>query len=664
MTDSEIQIKEMLLQATLLANLSYFKEKLPAIYEQFKDFKATDTGIAFDKNGNINLLNNGCFVYEESPLLLAKKQVSKYLNNPVYSRYEIQHSPDEEMYFKQQALLKSMYNVRNEQTTGKIIRPTQEKRLDFVCFLGAGLGYQIEELFNQKELLNVLLFEPNPSAFYALLHCIELRPLAERCVSLGGVFRICVGGDESSVVYEVNSLLHKQGMFNVSLIHYFKHYDSPLMEKTINKIKSLGYRWSSGWGFFEDEVIGLEHTLSNLKSKFPVIKHSASIRNPLKKAPVFLVANGPSLDLAINFIKLHIEDLVIVSCGTALKALLSNNIKPDIHVEMERSPRLEYSVLAVERDKEIDVGFEQLNIVALNTVYTPILARFKSTFLLTKINDAGGTFIKLSDKNAQLSYPRFTNPTVTNAGLVVATELGFENIYLVGTDFGFISEDTHHAKDSIYYDKDYKYRERADRLMQGQTKVKGNFRDEVLTTFTFDSSRGSVEELLKSKPNVRAYNTCDGAYIENAEPKKISNIKVNNKILNKPEKILSLLKNSSSLENLSMEAVERNTLSVVSSTKSYLEELLQITNMNFDSRESLAGAFYLQNELLHKISKDNEAVFWLIQGSFKYFQSYIMACSYYYSNLENRMEFINACVDAFHGHIEDVYIDLTKVCNI
>ncbi|EWH06133.1 hypothetical protein AT00_08900 [Pseudoalteromonas lipolytica SCSIO 04301] len=663
LTDSENQIKKMLLQATLIENLNYIKKKVPKLYAQFKEFKPSGTGVALDELGNINLLNNGNFAYDEDPKSLALKQVEKYLNHPVYSRYEIKHSPDEEIYFKQQALLKSIFNVRNSQTTGKIIRPTQEKRLDFICFLGGGLGFHIQELFKKKEVLNVLLFEPNPSIFYALMHCIELKPLIEQCISIGGAFSICVGGDENVVVNEVNLLLQKQGVFNVSLIHYFKHYDSPLITKSIDKIKELGYRWSTGWGFFEDEVIGLEHTLENLKLNFPVIKRPELVKNPLSKTPVFLVANGPSLDLAINFLKSHLEDIVVISCGTALKALLSNGIRPDIHVEMERSPRLEYSVLAVERDKNIDISFDDLNIVALNTVYTPILSRFKSTFLLTKINDAGGTFIKLSDKSEQFSYPSFTNPTVTNAGLAIATELGFKNIYLVGTDFGFISEDKHHAKDSIYYDNDYKYKEKASRLMQGQIEVRGNFRESVLTTFTFDSSKGNVECLLRSKPWVKAYNTSDGALIKNAEPKKISDIKLTSKIANKSEKVLTLLHHASSSENLSTKIVEKNIELTLVDTKYFLEQLLQITNRNFDSRESLATAFYLQNELMHKIATENETVFWLIQGSFKYFQSYIMASSYFYSNLENRMEFINACVDAFHKHIEDVYIDLTHVCS-
>lgn len=662
MTDSETQIKKMLLQATLLANLTFLRKRLPVLYEQFKDFKVSDTGVAFDKEGSVNLFNNGSFSYDEDPVALGKKQVNKYLNHPIYSHYEIKHSPDEEIYFKQQALLKSMFLVRNEQTTGKIIRPTQEKRLDFVCFLGGGLGFHIQELFNKKELLNVLLFEPNPSVFYALLHCIELEPLVESCTSKGGAFSFCVGGDENSAVNEVAALLHKQGMFNVSLIHFFKHYDSPLIEKSVDKIKALGYRWSNGWGFFEDEVIGIDHTIENLKLEFPVFKRSELINNPLQKLPVFLVANGPSLDLAVDFIKSNLEDIVVISCGTALKALLSNGIRPDIHVEMERSPRLEYSVLAVERDKNITIGLDELNIVALNTVYTPILSRFKSTFLLTKVNDAGGTFIKLSDKSTQYSYPNFTNPTVTNAGLVVATELGFNNIYFVGTDFGFISEDMHHAKDSIYYDSDYKYKQKASRLMKGQTVVRGNFRENILTTFTFDASRGSVEALLRSKPWIKAYNTSDGALIQNAEPKKISDIKINTTGKNKAEKIQSLLKHASALDNLSDKELVSNINTFVNDTKIYLEELLKITSVTFDSRESLAKAFYLQNELLHNLLEANEAVYWLIQGSFKYFQSYIMACSYYYSNLENRLDFINACIDEFHKHIEDIYIDLVNVC--
>ena len=186
----------------------------------------------------------------------------------------------------------------------------------------------------------MFLFEPSKDAFYALLHCIELKPLFDKCTANGGQFSIRVGGNEDGVINEISKFLFNQGHFNISQILFFKHYDSSLIEKTIDRIKGIGHRWAAGWGFFEDEIIGVSHTLANLNAKFPVLKKPELVKNSLNDYPVFIVANGPSLDDAIEFLKNNQDNIIIISCGTALRALLSNNIKPDIHIEMERTAAL------------------------------------------------------------------------------------------------------------------------------------------------------------------------------------------------------------------------------------------------------------------------------------------------------------------------------------
>ncbi len=660
---AESELKKMMLKATLFANLELLKEKMPQIFNVFRDYQPTDTGVVFDDEENENLYSNGQFIYTENPREFAKKQVSKYLKSPVYSHFKIKHSDDENIVFKHAALLKSIRNARLEQGRSKLSNPANENRLDFVCFLGAGLGYHIEELLNKKNVSNVFLYEHTPSTFYALLHCIELRPLFNKCLNNGGVFRIQIGGTEHNVVNEIGSILSMQGFFNTSVIHYFKHYDSDSINKAINKIKEVGHRWHGGWGFFEDEIIGVSHTIANLSAQFPVIKKAGSFKNKLKNRPVFIVANGPSLDLAIDFLKENQEDIIIISCGTALKALLVNDIKPDIHVEMERVARLLDWVEVVERTKEVNIKLSDLNIVAVNTVFDQILKRFKSAFLLNKFNDAGGRLIKSLDRKKQYACPMFTNPTVSNTALAIAAELDFKTMYLIGTDFGFVSTDTHHAKDSIYYDKDFKYKEQTKDMMQGEMRVKGNFREEVYSTSIFDMSKFNMELLLKHQPKLKVYNTTDGAYIKFTEPKRISDIKIKNTFVDKHKKIKQLLDSASSLEGLSEKSINAASFELKYKSKHILEQLIKITSFYFETREQLADAFYRQNQLLINIHNNNEDVYWLIQGTFRYFQTYIMANTYYYSDLDSRAEFMNICIDAFHNHLNDIYIEFAENYN-
>ena len=666
MDTNQQQLTKMMLQATLFANLALLKEQMPTLYGTFKDYSPSDTGVAIDDDGDANLFNNNEFVYQGSPRAFAKKQVDEFLEKPLYFKYQLNHQDDKDILFEHAALLKSIYNVRTAETDNKINNPAEEKRLDFVCFLGGGLGYQIEELLKKKDVLNVFLFEPSKDAFYALLHCIELRPLFNKCIANGGQFSIRVGGGEDGVINEISKFLFEQGHFNISQILFFKHYDSPLIETTIDRVKEVGHRWSAGWGFFEDEIIGLSHTISNLKAKFPVITKAEFFKNKLENSPVFIAANGPSLDSAIDFFKENQNNIIIVSCGTALKALLVNGIKPDIHIEMERVAYLLDWVEVVERTEGIDTRLDELNIIALNTVYDGVLKRFKSAHLLSKVNDCGGRFIDALDAKNQFVYPEHSNPTVSNTALAVVISLGFKQIYLTGTDFGFVSKDHHHSKHSIYFDKDFKHKEAVEKGIQNGMFVKGNFRDEVQTTPIFDSSKGNIELLLQDHLDVKVFNTTDGAFIRYTEPKKIEDINIPDLIDDKQNQINTLLRVGTSLEQLSSGNVELRMKKIKEITKYALEQLLSYTSVYFKTREELADVFSVQNKSLLTLrngNDDDRVVYWLIQGSFRYFQAYIMTSSYYYHDLDKRAEFMNTCVEAFNEHIKGIYLEFIENYN-
>ncbi|WP_413701355.1 hypothetical protein ACLKMH_06680 [Psychromonas sp. KJ10-10] len=82
--------------------------------------------------------------------------------------------------------------------------------------------------------------------------------------------------------------------------------------------------------------------------------------------------------------------------------------------------------------------------------------------------------------------------------------MGFKEIYLFGLDYGFKSEEDHHAKGSVYQEMEgFK--------MTGDFKVPANFEGEVYTRRVFDSSRGVLEMLLEQNPTIKCFNASDGA---------------------------------------------------------------------------------------------------------------------------------------------------------
>jgi hypothetical protein len=660
-----IKLKKLSLQATLLENLQLLQGVMPDIYNEFKSYTPSETGVIVDTDGNLNLYNNQKSVYPFSPEKFADEQVAQFLKKPDVFRYHIGHQDDKDIVFKHAALLKSIYNVRKEETKNELLNPANEPRLDFVCMLGGGLGYQIKSLFEAKPVLNFFLFEPCKDTFFALLHCVELKPLFEHCSKQGGRFSIFVGGSSDAALNNISHFLFQQGHFNLSRMLFFTHYESKTINETIQRVKDIGHRLSAGWGFMEDEIIGMTHTLTNIDQGFPVLKSRKHFKSDLKDFPVFVCANGPSLDSAIEFLKENQNNIFIVSAGTALKALLANDIKPDIHVEMERAANVLDWVSVVTRTEELKYGLKDLRIFALNTVFNGVLSEFKSAYLLAKNNDAGGRLIRLFDEKGLYAYPEFSNPTASNTALSVAVELGFEDVYLVGMDFGYIDEAHHHSKHSIYYDDDFKHKELVKKIMRSDIEVKGNFRDTVFSTSIFDSSKGNIELLLSQDLFVNAKNTADGAFIKSANPCSIESIKIKNKIEDKDKILEKQLRLSTSNKQLEPNRLNTNLGVINNSLKQILEEILSFTACEFNTREQLADAFTIQNRLLHQLkeSKAGELIYWTVQGTFRYFQAYIMTNSYYYDCIEKRAEFINACINAFHQHVNDVYLEYMEFYN-
>ncbi|PKG81248.1 hypothetical protein CXF85_20405 [Colwellia sp. 75C3] len=661
----------MLLQATLLANLDALKVYIPNIYDTFKDYSPESSGVVFDEQGHINLANNGEYVYSTEAKKFSQQQVKLFVENPTMFTFNLGHQEDKDICFEHARLLKEI-RTKREAEAGNNNKPIEEPQLDMLCMVGSGLGYQIEALFEQKKIINFLLCEPSKDIFYAMLHCIELKPIIESCQALGGRFSVRIGGSASGMINSVSEMLHQQGHFNLSRLFFYRHYISDTSDELLQLFKDIGYRWSSGWGFMEDEIIGITHTLSNIQAGFEICKNKEIFENKISTKPVFIAGNGPSLDESIEYLKKNQDRLIIVSAGTSLKALLKNDIKPDIHFEMERTLRtMPYLEVIEKQQKNSNIQLSDIQVIALNTVATQVLNKFKTPLLLTKRFDGGGQLIQKADKLERHVAPEYCNPTVSNTALVTLLSLGFKNIYLAGTDFGYLCESHHHSKDSIYYDEDYFAKERVERGINKDKKVKGNFTDFVYTTDIFDSSRGNVELALQEQVekynqlDTKVYNCSNGAFIRFTEPKSVSDLPVFKSFTDKVECLDVLLTEAFENKQFTRKKLDKSISNSFAEVKLILDQLMKFTNKEMQSREELSQAFHLQNALLMKLKsrKEYQVTYWIIQGTFRYFQAYIMTNTYYYDDLNERNKFINYCLSAFRKHIKQRYSELLHAYN-
>jgi hypothetical protein len=671
MTSQDNTLEIMILQATLMANLETLKVYIPDVYNTFKNYSPESAGVVFDEQGSINLINNGEYSYKSEAKEFCRQQVDLYMKLPRYIDFDLDHKEDEYINFEHARLLKKIKTKRVAEAK-KHSRPMAESQLDMFCMFGAGLGYQIEALFEQKKIVNFLLCEPSKDIFYAMLHCIELKPIIASCQALGGEFSIQIGGNAVDMINSVSEVLTRKGPFNVSRLFFYRHYVSDTSKELFKLFKEISYRFSSGWGFMEDEIIGITHTLDNIQAGFKVCKKTNLFENSISNKPVFIAGNGPSLDDAISFLKMNQDNIIIVSTGTSLKALLKNDIKPDIHFEMERTlTTMPYIEVIEEQQKNSDIKLSDIQIIAFNTVATTVLKKFKNPLLLIKEFDGGGKLMQKADKLGKHIAPLYTNPTVSNTALVALLSLGFKNIYFTGLDFGYLSNNHHHSKDSIYYDENYFAKERVEKSINTDKKVKGNFVDFVYTLNKFDSSRGNIELALQqhikeyNQPDIKVYNCSNGAAIALAEPKKIDTLPTFEKFLGKTDCIENLISKAFENKQYTRKKLDKIISNSFNEVRVILEQLFVFTDKEINSREELSTAFNLQNGLLIQLSQREEyhVSYSIIQGSFKYFQAYIMTNSYYYDDLNERKKFINYCLLSFREHMEHRYNELLNSYN-
>jgi hypothetical protein len=653
-SDFELDIQTKLLRATFLTNMAVMKKFMPEIYEFYQNYTPSRAKLTFDHNGEINMVSEGSLVYKEHAKANSYKQAEHFYDQPRLFSYRL--SKDCNGLFEHERALNKIYEKREQdKPDSKFNLLKHEQHIDLLTMIGVGLGFHIERLFQLCDVRCFYLYEPDPDCFFCALHCIDFGPLVERCFSLGGAFTIKLGGNANQYVNGLNEFMVVHGFSNVSRFFNYRHYRSEATDGTFKKIYELAYRFSSGWGFFEDEIISVEHTIANVDAGFPFILSQDNFKNQLADKPVFIIGNGPSLDEAISYIKENTANAIIFSCGTALKPILDAGITPDFHIEMERTAELYEWVDAIgHKDK-----LKQIDIIALNTVYTKILKLFKKAYLLSKPKDGGMDFLYEFLNPDKYPAVDACNPTVSNAATAAAVYLGFKTMYLFGVDYGWVDEEHHHSKGSIYYQKG-SHAERS--TMKADMKVAGNFEEEVSTTLHFDNSRASLEILLEKNPDVTCYNCSNGANIQLTKALKYKDISDLQPIDAKAGSIENLLKNAFSQKEVSALSLDTQFQNKLGQLKQIIDITVGITSVKIESRLHLTQLFSNQFKYIasFKSHKDTQVLYRFLQGSVNYFQANIMSNAYCYQDKEKQLDYINYALDIFHTHLYYLLDKLVK----
>ncbi len=496
-TLDELQQMAGQMQRRYIDNLQQFSLHQPALHAHIAQRTLQHTQVDLSEHG-MRLLTHGHSVYPDDPWHVSRQQVNDFLVNPdSFALYPLAPSADSNC---QNTFLRNI--IPMQKNIPQAITAYQYDRHNtplLICF-GIGTGYHLEHLSKKLKLRHLVLYEANVEFLLASLYCIDWRQVFAHFIKPHHQLDIILGDNIEHACEQTLTSVRKHSPIFATQYLFFHHIAGDYYTELRLQLKKILPLAARGFGFYDDEKQGLQHTAQNLRNRHPLLN---SALKKYRNFPVFIVAAGPSLDTRIATLRKHREQVILISCGTAIGALLHHNIVPDIHIEQERLPYVDRALTLLAQTEKL----KQIHLIALNVVCPEVSRHFASCSLALKNDDSGSSLFPVA--LPRLSY---THPVAANFGSVLALTLGFKSIYLFGVDMGMKSAGKHHA-DGTIYEMTEKDATMAAYKPITDSEVAGNFGGAVLCNDLYTWGIKTLSQATAVFPTQKVYNCSDGAYI-------------------------------------------------------------------------------------------------------------------------------------------------------
>lgn len=380
----------------------------------------------------------------------------------------------------------------------------------FAVTLGVGIGDHPGRLLQNYEAQSLIVVEQFIEFLWHSLHINPWHEWVDIVEERAGRVFFVLDDDPASVSAELTDALRSDngGTLDGTLI--YTHYRSLLVREIHKGLSDQISYIGSNRGFFEDENIMIQNATRNFLAGEYAVWRSRPRRE--KYCPAFVVAAGPSVDTAIETIRAHKDNAVIISCGSGLKVLMTHGIKPDFHVEVENT--FGQAEILQRVSKQYDLS--GITLVAAATVNRRSASAFDKVIYFHRDTVCSTRFYELDGNPVYLAVP-----TVANGGLRFALGMAFKEVYMFGVDFGSRIPDYHHSKVSGYYtDEEFMYQfQGTEESTIMPLSLEGNLGGTVMTHDGFLLSRLFMQKLVRAYGGYTVYNCSDGVEIPGTVPK-------------------------------------------------------------------------------------------------------------------------------------------------
>lgn len=518
-------------------NMEAFRQLMPSIYEQFKNYRPKETlEFICTSNGIPNLFfpeRNEFFYKVFDPVALCNSQVDIVLERSPLK--QINYGVDNEQFGQ----IHHRYLNDIVRFNRKYVPNNQNLLLSGSCPIcivaGCGLGYHLGHLYERIDIGNLVLIEPNLDLFFASLHAFDWANLLNYLASNNRGIYIMVGQTKDEVFEDLNEYYSRHGRMLACCMWSMVHYRSKEINEIADRLIEDYDRSYATLGFFDDHMFSVAHGLNHLNNGMHFIKRDYEIPKKWSEdTPFVIVANGPSISHDLPFLRKIQDKVIMVACGTALETLYNAGIKPTFYGATER-----LKVVAEHISIIPDTDYVRDCILLTGDVVHPdVLTHFDHQAIFGKADE---TFFwlaatKIPEKWREIQPISLMNPLVGNLGVAAASQLGFKNVYLFGVDNGTKRADNKtHPDENIFYNDENSAR-REQQVQQKDTNgevteyctdlkyiLEGNFGGEVRSSYVYRLSANYMDVVIRKnaedEKGAKFYNCSDGAKLKNAIPK-------------------------------------------------------------------------------------------------------------------------------------------------
>lgn len=298
---------------------------------------------------------------------------------------------------------------------------------------GLGLGY-LFQVTTAKSQGTVILYEPDLNILRTAFALVDFS-----------------GNIQKSNVYITNDfseacgyIYQKSNMKNTPLLlstTAYRELDGDNFNNMVTELQHTIGRFSLDLKYtqekFYDLILKILKNIPNLVNEVPV----SEFKDLFKGKTAVVVSAGPTLDRNIETLKKYRDNYILITVGTAMKALSANGITPDFLCIIE----------ANDCSKQI-AGLDLSEVNFITEPYAnPNLRgfKYKKVYTHTSQNLPVNEFWK--DLSGTDISEYYSKGTVSYTALNVARILGCSKIVLVGQDLAYI-EGQCYSKDSAYKD--------------------------------------------------------------------------------------------------------------------------------------------------------------------------------------------------------------------